>query len=63
MAEEEGTAPASQGTARASFDDAGVDLGLIRAYLALSPLERLRSLQNAMGAIQKFRHVEPPTVK
>jgi hypothetical protein len=43
--------------AGASFDEAGVDVGVIRAYLALSPMERLRSLQNAVRAIQKFRPI------
>lgn len=55
---EERTALASSGEARASFDEAGIDLGLIRAYLALTPIERLRSLQNAVRAIQKFRRME-----
>lgn len=32
----------------------GVDLTLIRAYLDLSPMQRLRSLQNAVRAIQRF---------
>jgi len=36
-------------------DEAGVDLTLVREYLALTPIERLRSLQNAVRALQCFR--------
>jgi hypothetical protein len=38
-------------------DEAGVDLTVIRAYLALTPIERLRSLQNAVRAVQKFKRL------
>jgi hypothetical protein len=47
-----------EGAARPAFDEAGVDLTLIRAYLALTPIERLRSLQNAVRAIRKFRPIK-----
>jgi hypothetical protein len=60
VAQDESNVTPSVGDARASFDEAGVDLGLIRVYLALSPMERLLSLQNAVRAIQKFRPIEPP---
>jgi hypothetical protein len=40
---------------REAFDDAGIDLTLIRSYLDLTPMERLRSLQNCVRALQKFR--------
>lgn len=36
-------------------DENGVDLILIRAYLKLTPYERLISLQNAVRTIQKFK--------
>jgi hypothetical protein len=42
-----------------THDENGVDLTLIRAYLDLTPLERLRSLQNAVRAIQQFRPIAP----
>jgi hypothetical protein len=41
------------------IDEAGVDLTLIRMYLALTPIERLRSLQNFMRALEKFKRIEP----
>jgi hypothetical protein len=59
---DENTPPEAE-NARPSVDEAGVDLGLIRAYLALSPIERLRSLQNAVRAIQKFRKINPRIVE
>jgi hypothetical protein len=40
-----------------THDSSGVDLSLIRVYLALTPIERLRSLQNSVRAIQKFKRV------
>ena len=43
--------------ARPSCDENGVDLTLIREYLKLTPLERLRSLQNAVRTLAKFRRV------
>jgi hypothetical protein len=43
-----------------THDSSGVDLSLIRVYLALTPIERLRSLQNAVRAIQKFRPIVKP---
>jgi hypothetical protein len=43
-----------------AFDEAGVDLTLIRAYLSLTPLERLRALQNNVRALQKFRAPSAP---
>jgi len=43
------------------LDDNGVDLTLIREYLRLTPLERLRSLQNAVLALGKFRQVARKT--
>lgn len=46
---------ASDDGCRPVVDEAGVDLTLIRAYLALTPIERLRALQNMMRAIGKFR--------
>jgi hypothetical protein len=46
------------GDSRPSIDEAGVDLTLIRLYLALTPIERLRSLQNAVRAIEKFRPIK-----
>jgi hypothetical protein len=42
-----------------THDENGVDLTLIRAHLDLSPLERLRSLQNAVRAIQRFQPLAP----
>jgi hypothetical protein len=45
---------------RESFDEAGIDLTLIRSYLDLTPLERLRSLQNCVRALQKFRPLSGP---
>ena len=45
---------------RDAVDDSGVDLTLIRAYLQLTPLERLRALQNNVRALQKFRPLGPP---
>jgi hypothetical protein len=42
-----------------THDENGVDLTLIRAYLDLSPLQRLQSLQNAVRAIQRFRSLAP----
>ncbi len=63
VTKDETTERPSNAEPRATFDEAGVDLGLIRAYLALSPMERLRSLQNAVRAIQKFRPIQPPTIK
>jgi hypothetical protein len=57
------TTLAEPGDVSASFDEAGVDLGLIRAYLTLSPMERLRSLQNAVRAIQKFRPIKSRNAK
>jgi hypothetical protein len=41
--------------AQRTHDENGVDLTLIRAYLDLSPTQRLQSLQNAVRAIQRFR--------
>jgi hypothetical protein len=43
--------------AHRTHDENGVDLTLIRAYLDLTPIERLRSLQNAVRTIQRFRSV------
>lgn len=45
--------------AQPTHDKDGVDLTLIRAYLDLSPMQRLRSLQNAVRAIQRFRSLAP----
>jgi hypothetical protein len=45
--------------AQQTHDENGVDLTLIRAYLDLSPIQRLRSLQNAVRAIQRFRSLAP----
>lgn len=42
-------------------DEAGVDLTLIRAYLDRPPIERLRSLQNAVRVIARFRRSSPPS--
>lgn len=39
------------------FNESGVDLTLIREYLKLTPVERLRSLQNAVRALGKFRRI------
>jgi hypothetical protein len=43
---------------RPTHDENGVDLTLIRAYLDMTPIERLRSLQNAARAIGRFRSLE-----
>jgi hypothetical protein len=51
--------PSGQG--RPTFDEGGVDLTLIREYLKLTPVERLRSLQNAVRAIGKFRRIAKST--
>ena len=40
-----------------THDENGVDLTLIRAYLDMTPIERLRSLQNAARAIERFRPI------
>lgn len=58
MPKEPAEATDEDGGTRPAVDEAGVDLTLIRAYLALTPIERLRSLQNAVRAIQKFRAVK-----
>jgi hypothetical protein len=42
----------------ATHDENGVDLTLIRAYLDMTPIERLRSLQNAARAIEQFRPIK-----
>jgi len=52
---EERSETSDDGGSRSLVDEAGVDLTLIRAYLALTPIERLRALQNMMRAIGKFR--------
>lgn len=44
----------------ATHDENGVDLTLIRAYLDMKPIERVRSLQNAVRAIERFRPVKSP---
>jgi hypothetical protein len=41
-----------------THDENGVDLTLIRAYLDMTPIERLRSLQNAARALGRFRPIE-----
>lgn len=51
----EQTAADGRADDRESFDEAGTDLTLIRSYLDLTPLERLRSLQNCVRALHKFR--------
>jgi len=55
MAEERSEPSEEGGCRRPLVDEAGVDLTLIRAYLALTPIERLRALQNMMRAIGRFR--------
>jgi hypothetical protein len=42
-----------------THDENGVDLTLIRAYLDMTPIERLRSLENAARAIGQFRPIAP----
>lgn len=44
------------------FDENGVDLTLVRYSLALSPTERLKSLENFMNAMTTVRRPdrEPP---
>lgn len=37
----------------------GVDLTLIRWFLTLTPMERLRALENQMKAIQAIRDANP----
>lgn len=49
-------APASPSD-KPTHDKNGVDLTLIRVYLDMTPLERLRSLQNAARAIERFRPI------
>ena len=52
--------PASAATSKEpTHDENGVDLTLIRAYLDMTPRERLRSLQNAARALERFRPIEP----
>jgi hypothetical protein len=46
-----------------THDENGVDLTLIRAYLDLSPIQRLQSLQNAVRAILRFRSQAPSNGK
>jgi len=41
-----------------THDASGVDITLIRAYLDMAPIERLRSLQNAVRTLQRFRPIE-----
>jgi len=41
-----------------THDENGVDLTLIRAYLDMTPVERLRSLENAARAIERFRPIK-----
>jgi len=50
-------APASPSD-KPTQDENGVDLTLIRAYLDMTPVERLRSLQNAARAIEPFRPIK-----
>jgi hypothetical protein len=50
-------APASPSD-KPTHDENGVDLTLIRAYLDMTPIERLRSLQNAAWAIERFRPIK-----
>lgn len=40
-------------------DAAGVDLTLVREYLALTPAERLASLARAAQAIERLRQAKP----
>jgi len=35
--------------------DSGVDVGQIRAFLELTPLERLRKMQSFVGAVIRIR--------
>jgi hypothetical protein len=42
----------------ATHDENGVDLTLIRVYLDMTPIERVRSLQNAVRAIGRFRPIK-----
>lgn len=45
-------------SAKPTHDENGVDLTLIRVYLDMTPIERLRSLQNAVRAIERFRPIK-----
>lgn len=47
----------------ATHDENGVDLTLIRVYLGMTPIERVRSLQNAVRAIERFRYVDSTKAK
>lgn len=59
----DGSVQAALREAQRTHDENGVDLTLIRAYLDLSPLQRLQSLQNAVRAIQRFRSLAPSNGK
>ena len=60
--EAEPAAPAERGPDGLPVQDAnGVDLTLIRAMLALSPLDRLRQAETWMRQLSVVRRVPPPT--
>jgi len=45
--------------ARPTYSPEGVDLTLIRWFLALSPMERLATLENHRKAVQQIRDANP----
>lgn len=44
---------------RPTHSPEGVDLTLIRWFLTLTPMERLRTLENTMKSIQRIRDANP----
>jgi hypothetical protein len=51
----EETEPPVETTIRPAVADSGVDVGQIRAFLELTPLERLRKMQSFVGAVIRIR--------
>lgn len=49
----------SQDRVRPTHSPEGVDLTLIRWFLTLTPMERLRALESQMKAIQAIRDANP----
>lgn len=43
------------GTTEAEFDDDGVDLTLIRAFLRLPPAERLQAVEDRQDDLERIR--------
>ena len=65
MSMNDGDAPGKGGElppltpSRPTFSPEGVDLTLIRWMLAMTPAQRLATLQGMVGAIVRLRHARP----